>query len=85
MDAYRESAVLAEDITAESCFKQEIQRDQLTLHADRGSSMKSNLVGQLLADLGITKTHSRPYVSNHKPYSESAFKTLKYRPDFWFH
>jgi putative transposase len=82
MVAYRESAELAEDLIAESCFKQQIQKDQLTLHADRGSSMKSNLVGQLLADLGVTKTHSRPHVSNDNPYSESAFKTLKYRPDF---
>jgi len=82
MVAYRESAELAEDLIAESCFKQRIKRDQLTLHADRGSSMKSNLVAQLLADLGITKTHSRPHVSNDNPYSESAFKTLKYRPDF---
>ena len=82
MVAYRESAELAEDLIAESCFKQQIQRDQLTLHADRGSSMKSNLVGQLLADLGVTKTHSRPHVSNDNPYSESAFKTLKYRPGF---
>lgn len=82
MVAYRESAGLAEDLIAETCFKQRIGRDQLTLHADRGSSMKSNLVGQLLADLGVTKTHSRPHVSNDNPYSESAFKTLKYRPDF---
>jgi putative transposase len=76
MVAYRESAELAEDLIAESCFKQKIQRDQLTLHADRGSSMKSNLVAQLFADLGVTKTHSRPHVSNDNPYSESAFKTL---------
>ena len=55
MVAYRESAELAEDLIAESCFKQNIQRDQLTLHADRGSSMKSNLVGQLLADLGVIR------------------------------
>lgn len=82
MVAYRESAELAEDLIAESCFKQHIQRDQLTLHADRGSSMKSNAVGQLLADLGVTKTHSRPHVSNDNPYSEAAFKTLKYRPGF---
>lgn len=82
MVAYRESAELAQDLIAESCFKQQIKRDQLTLHADRGSSMKSNLVGQLLTDLGVTKTHSRPHVSNDNPYSESAFKTLKYRPGF---
>jgi putative transposase len=82
MVAYKESAELADDLIAESCFKQQIQREQLTLHADRGSSMKSNLVAQLLADLGVTKTHSRPHVSNDNPYSESAFKTLKYRPGF---
>ncbi len=82
MVAYRESAELAQDLIAESCFKQQIHRDQLTLHADRGSSMRSNAVGQLLADLGVTKTHSRPHVSNDNPYSESAFKTLKYRPGF---
>ena len=55
---------------------------QLTLHADRGSSMTSKSVALLLADLGVTKTHSRPYVSNDNPFSESAFKTLKYRPGF---
>lgn len=82
MVAYRESAMLAQTLIAESCFKQGIERDQLTLHADRGSSMKSNAVGQLLTDLGVTKTHSRPHVSNDNPYSESAFKTLKYRPGF---
>jgi putative transposase len=82
MVAHRESAELAQDLIAESCFKQKIQREQLTLHADRGSSMRSNAVAQLLADLGVTKTHSRPHVSNDNPYSESAFKTLKYRPDF---
>jgi len=82
MVAYRESSILAKILISESCRKQSIQKDQLTLHADRGSSMKSNTVGQLLADLGVTKTHSRPHVSNDNPYSESAFKTLKYRPDF---
>jgi len=82
MVAYRESAELAQVLISETCLKQSISRDQLTLHADRGSSMKSNAVGQLLADLGVTKTHSRPHVSNDNPYSESAFKTLKYRPGF---
>jgi len=82
MVAYKESAELAKVLISETCHKQSISRDQLTLHADRGSSMKSNTVGQLLADLGVTKTHSRPHVSNDNPYSESAFKTLKYRPDF---
>ena len=82
MVAYRESAALAGRLISETCLRQNIKRDQLTLHADRGSSMKSATVGQLLADLGVTKTHSRPHVSNDNPYSESLFKTLKYRPDF---
>lgn len=82
MLAYRESAELAKVLISETCYKQSISREQLTLHADRGSSMKSNTVGQLLADLGVTKTHSRPHVSNDNPYSESAFKTLKYRPGY---
>lgn len=82
MVAYRESAELAKLLIEETCIRQSIEEDQLTLHADRGSSMKSMAVGQLLADLGVTKTHSRPHVSNDNPYSESLFKTLKYRPDF---
>jgi putative transposase len=77
-----ESAVLAEQLIAETCAKQGIEPGQLTVHADRGSSMRSKTVALLLADLGVTKTHSRPYVSNDNPYSESQFKTLKYRPDF---
>jgi putative transposase len=82
MVADRESAVLAEKLIQETCERQKIPRDQLTIHADRGSSMKSKPVAFLLADLGFTKTHSRPHVSNDNPYSESHFKTLKYRPDF---
>ena len=82
MVAPRESAVLAERLIGTSCERQGICRDQLTLHADRGSSMTSKPVALLLADLGITKTHSRPHVSNDNPYSEAQFKTLKYRPDF---
>jgi len=78
----RETAELAEAFIAETCAKEGIGRDQLTLHADRGSAMTSKSVAQLLADLGVTKTHSRPQVSNDNPYSESQFKTLKYRPDF---
>jgi putative transposase len=78
----RESAELAEVFIAETCAKEGICRDQLTLHADRGSAMTSKSVAQLLADLGLTKTHSRPHVSNDNPYSESQFKTLKYRPGF---
>jgi len=82
MVAPRESAELAKLLIGETCIRQGIEEDQLTLHADRGSSMKSIAVGQLLADLGVTKTHSRPHVSNDNPYSESLFKTLKYRPEF---
>jgi len=82
MVATRESEVLAQRLIKASCDKQAIERDQLTLHADRGSSMRAKLVAMLLADLGITKTHSRPYTSNDNPYSEAQFKTLKYRPDF---
>ena len=80
--AFKESAALAEDLIADTCLKQEIVPGTLTLHADHGSSMTSTTVGQLLADLGVTKTHSRPHVSNDNPFSESGFKTLKYRPDF---
>ena len=82
MVANRESASLAERLIAETCDKQDIPRGQLTLHADRGTSMTSVTVAQLLADLGVTKTHSRPHVSDDNPYSEAQFKTLKYRPDF---
>ena len=77
-----ESARLAEQLIAQTCTKQEIVPDQLTLHADRGSAMKSKPVALLLADLGVTKTHSRPYVSNDNPYSEAQFKTMKYRPSY---
>ena len=73
---------MAKQLIAESCAKQGIERDQLTLHADRGSAMISKTVALLLADLGVTKTHSRPYVSNDNPYSEAQFKTMKYRPGF---
>jgi putative transposase len=82
MIAPRESATLAERLIEESCTRHGIQPGQLTVHADRGSSMRSKLVAQLLADLGVTKTHSRPHVSNDNPFSEAGFKTLKYRPDF---
>jgi putative transposase len=82
MVAYRESAELAKRLIEESCKKQHIQPGQLTLHADRGTSMSSKPVAFLLADLGVTKTHSRPHVSNDNPYSESQFRTLKYRPEF---
>lgn len=80
--APRESDQLAEELIAESCFKQGIKADQLTLHADRGPAMRSKTVAQLLLDLGVTKTHSRPYTANDNPYSEAQFKTVKYRPDY---
>ena len=82
MVAARESAILAEKLISETCAKQGISRGQLSLHADRGSSMTSKPVALLLADLGVTQSHSRPHVSNDNPYSEAQFKTLKYRPGF---
>jgi putative transposase len=80
--AERESATLAEELIAATCVRQDIQPGQLTIHADRGSSMSSKPVALLMADLGVTKTHSRPHVSNDNPFSEAQFKTLKYRPDY---
>ena len=82
MVASRESATLAKKLISATCARQGIAPGELTLHADRGSSMKSKAVALLLADLSITKTHSRPHVSNDNPYSEAQFKTLKYRPEF---
>jgi putative transposase len=82
MVAPAESAALAKKLIDETCRKQDIAPDQLTLHADRGSSMRSKPVAFLLADLGVTKSHSRPHVSDDNPFSESQFKTLKYRPQF---
>ena len=82
MVAHRESAEMARKLIEHTCHKQQIDHGQLTLHADRGSSMTSKPVAFLLADLGVTKTHSRPHVSDDNPYSESQFRTLKYRPDF---
>jgi putative transposase len=80
--AERESAALAQELISETCVRQGIQSGQLTIHADRGSSMTSKSVAFLMADLGVTKTHSRPHVSNDNPYSEAQFKTLKYQPDY---
>lgn len=82
MLAQRESAALAKRLLAETIGKEEVEASQLVIHADRGPSMRSRQVAQLLADLGITKTHSRPHVSNDNPFSESQFKTMKYRPEF---
>lgn len=82
MVAPMESATLAKKLVAETCRREHIEPDTLTLHADRGSAMTSKSFALLLADLGVTKTHSRPHVSNDNPFSESNFKTLKYRPNF---
>jgi len=82
MLATRETAALAEVLIEQTCLKQRISRGQLSLHADRGSSMTSKPVAFLLADLGVIYSHSRPHVSNDNPFSEAQFKTLKYRPDF---
>jgi putative transposase len=82
MIAGRESAELARRLIEDSIRKQGIGPGQLTIHADRGASMKSKPVALLMADLGVTKTHSRPHVSDDNPYSESQFKTMKCRPEF---
>jgi putative transposase len=82
MVAARETAALAEKLISETAAKQGISRGQLAIHADRGSSMTSKPAALLLADLGVTQSHSRPHVSNDNPYSEAQFKTLKYRPGF---
>lgn len=82
MVANRESAVLAKQLITQTCAKHSISQGELTLHADRGSSMKSKLVAQLLTDLGVIKSHSRPHTSDDNPFSEAQFKTLKYRPGF---
>ena len=80
--AERESAELAKRLIRETTEKQGIDPERLTIHSDRGPSMGSKLVAQLMADLGVTKSHSRPHVSDDNPYSEAQFKTLKYRPEF---
>ena len=80
--ARAERAFLAERLLADTIANQHVDRGQLTIHADRGSSMASKPVAFLLADLGVTKSHSRPHCSNDNPYSEAQFKTLKYRPEF---
>jgi putative transposase len=80
--ALRESALIAEDVIRDATQREGIERDQLTLHADRGGPMIAGGVAELLVGLGVTKSHSRPRVSNDNPYVESSFKTLKYRPDY---
>lgn len=80
--ADRESGALAEDLIQECCTRQKIQPNQLTIHSDRGSAMKSKPISDLMDVLQVTKSLSRPRVSNDNPYSESQFKTLKYHPAF---
>ena len=79
---HREDSLVAKDLIAQVCEQQHITPGRLTVHADRGSSMTSKPVAFLLADLGVLKTHNRPYTSTDNPYSEAQFKTLKYRPGF---
>ena len=80
--AERESAQLAEQLIADTVARHAVKPGMLTLHADRGASMRSKPVAALLVDLDITRSHSRPHVSDDNPYSESQFKTMKYRPQF---
>ena len=82
MIAAKESAELAKALISETCANQGIEKEQLTLHADRGSAMRAKSVAQLLSDLGVVKSHSRPYTPTDNPYSEAQFKTMKYRPDY---
>jgi putative transposase len=82
MIAERESEALAQDLIAATCEKQGIEPGQLTLHADNGSAMLAKSVAQLLIDLDVVPSHSRPPVSNDNPFSEAQFKTLKYRPNY---
>ena len=82
MVAEVESSELAKQLVAATVRKQGIEPEQLTLHADNGSPMKGKPLSQLLVDLGITKSHSRPHTSDDNPFSEAQFKTMKYRPDY---
>src|SRR6056297_4137752 len=81
MVAYRERAQLAKEFLKTTLNRQNIKAGELVIHADRGSSMRSKPVALLLSDLGVTKSHSRPYVSDDNPFSEAQFRTLKYQPD----
>jgi putative transposase len=82
MVAQNENARLAKRLIRECCEKEGIEPNALTIHADRGSPMKAKTVGQLMAELAVKKSHSRPHVSNDNPFSESQFKTTKYDPSF---
>jgi putative transposase len=80
--AEQESEILAQQLISDSCRKQAIERAHLTIHSDRGGPMRAKTVGQLMDDLGVTKSHSRPRTPTDNPYSEAQFKTMKYRPDY---
>jgi putative transposase len=80
--AARESEAIAREVIGRTCKQQGITPEQLTLHADRGTPMTARSMTELLDELGIHKSHSRPRVSNDNPYSETQFKTMKYRPDY---
>ncbi|ADI15938.1 Integrase catalytic region [Truepera radiovictrix DSM 17093] len=80
--ATRESEMVARELIDKSCQREGINPNQLTLHADRGSPMVARSMADLLDELGVYKSHSRPRLSNDNPYSEAQFKTLKYRPDY---
>jgi putative transposase len=80
--AEAENAALAQALIEETCHKYGIARDSLTLHSDRGSPMRAKTTAELMVDLGVAASFSRPRVSNDNPFSEAQFKTLKYRPDF---
>ena len=82
MVADRENSVLAGRLIEETCHKQGVEPEVLTLHSDRGAPMTSKCTAQLLADLGVTRSLSRPQVSDDNPFSEAQFKTLKYHPGF---
>lgn len=82
MVAERENSELAHQLIEETYAKQQIGREELTLHADRGAQMTSKTVSQLLMDLAVAQSHSRPRTSNDNAFSEAHFKTLKYRPDY---
>lgn len=78
----RELALLAQNLISVSIEREGVNQNELTLHSDRGAPMKSKLVSELLTDLCVSKSFSRPHVSNDNPFSEAAFKTLKYVPEF---
>ena len=82
MIASKETATFAQELVQQTCEKQDIRADELILHADRGGPMIAKSLAMLLGDLGVTKSHSRPYVSDDNPFSEAQFKTMKYRPNY---